>query len=78
MLQKYILYQIFELRYKLQGVKLWHSYEHMLFNFQQHIEKALFDAFLGTGLSWTSPLSEIKIGYSHIVIHTFIRTVMKD
>ena len=73
-----MLYQIFELRYKLLGVKLWHSYEHMLFKFQWHIEKMLFDVSLGTGLSWTSPLSEIKIRYSHIVIHTFIRIVMKD
>ena len=27
MFQKYILYQIFKIRYKLLGVKLWHSYE---------------------------------------------------
>ena len=28
-------------------------------------------------MSWTSPLSEIKIMYSHIVNHTFI-TIIKD
>ena len=33
---------------------------------------------MGPGLSWTSPHSEIKIMYSHVAIHTFIKTVIKD
>ena len=42
------------------------------------MEKALLDFSLGPGLSWTSPLSEIKIMYSHIVTHMYIITIMKD
>ena len=50
----------------------------MLFQLQWHIEKALLDLSLCPGLSWTSPLSETEKMYSHIAIHTFITTVMKD
>ena len=50
----------------------------MLFQLQWHIEKALLDLSLRPGLSWTSPLSETEKMYSHIAIHTFITTVMKD
>ena len=38
----------------------------------------LLDLSFGPGPSWTFPLSEIKIMYSHIAIHTFTTTVMKD
>ena len=50
----------------------------MLFKFQCHIEKALLDLSLGPGLSWTIPLSEIKIMYGDIAIHMFTTVVMED
>ena len=50
----------------------------MLFKFQCHVKKGLLDLALGPGLSWTCALSEIKIMYSHIVIHMLVTTVIKD
>ena len=33
----------------------------MLFKFQQQIEKLMLDLFLRSGLSWSSPLRDIKL-----------------
>ena len=78
MFRKYIIYQIFELRHKLQEAKLCHSYEPLCcLNSSGILKKALFDLSLGPGLSWTIALSEIKIIYSDIAIHMFTTTVIE-
>ena len=36
------------------------------------------DLFFGPGLSWTSPLRDIKILYTHVATDTLAATVRKD
>ena len=36
------------------------------------------DLFLGPGLSWTSPVRDIKMLYTHVAIDTLTASVRKD
>ena len=50
----------------------------MLFKFQWRIEKLMSDLFFATGLSWTSPLRDIKIVYTYVTIDRMAATARKD
>ena len=53
----------------------------MLFKFQLNIKKVLVDFSLSHGLSFTSPLSEIKILYNYVPavpIHMLNTIAIKD
>ena len=50
----------------------------MLFKFQWRIEKLMLDLFFATGLSWTSPLRDIKIVYTYVTIDRMAATARKD
>ena len=50
----------------------------MLFKFQWRIEKLMSDLFFATGLSWTSPLRDIKIVYTYVAIDRMAATARKD
>ena len=50
----------------------------MLLKFQWRIEKLMSDLFFATGLSWTSPLRDIKIVYTYVTIDRMAATARKD
>ena len=50
----------------------------MLLKFRLHTEKLTLNLFLGPGLSWTSPLRDIKILSTHVAIDTFTARIRKD